>query len=160
SAPFAAIEELNQVLGVDPELLARLAPFITAHSGKDGIDPLVAPRQLVEALNRGDRPTAPSDTNPDDTFAERISDLPAYFLAASTRSIFSVRSEVLTGGGLRFALEAIVDLSAVRPRGPMADQLSGPVYHLWRWRQVPSEPGAELLTGDGPLSDCELLASS
>lgn len=160
NAPFAAIEELNQVLGVDPELIARLAPFVTAHSGKDGIDPIVAPRQLIEALRRGDRPTAPSETNLEASFAERTSDLPPYFMAPSSRSIFSVRSEVVTGGGLRFALEAIVDLSAIRQRGSIGGQQPGPVYHLWRWRQVPSQPDAELPNGDGQLPDCELLASA
>jgi general secretion pathway protein K len=160
NSPFAAIEEVNQVLGFDAELLARLAPFITAHSGKDGIDPVVAPRQLIEALRRGDQPAAPSDTNLDNTFAERSSDLPAHFVAASTRSIFSVRSEVVTGGGLRFALEAIVDLSALRPRGSVGGQYAAPVYHVWRWRQVPSQPGAELVNGEGQLPECELLASA
>jgi general secretion pathway protein K len=160
NAPFAAVEELNQVLGVDAELLARLAPLITAHSGKDGIDPAVAPRQVIEALHRGDRPAAPSDMNLDDTFAERTSNLPAYFVAPSTRSIFSVRAEVLTGAGLRFALEAIVDLSALRPRGPAGGLQQGPAYHVWRWRHVPSQPGAELLSDEGQLPECELLASA
>src|SRR5262245_58991107 len=160
NAAFAAIEELNQVLGVDAELLARLAPFISAHSGKDGIDPLVAPRQLMEVLRRGDRPAAPSETSLDESFAERSSDLPAYFVAPSTRSIFSVRSEVVMGGGLRFALEAIVDLSAVRLRSAIGGQQPGPVYHLWRWRQVPSQPSVELLNGAGQLPECELLASA
>jgi general secretion pathway protein K len=160
NAPFAATEEVNQVLGFDAELLARLAPFITAHSGKDGIDPVVAPRLLIEALRRGDQPAAPSDTSLDNTFAERSSDLPAYFVAASTRSIFSVRSEVVTGGGLRFALEAIVDLSALRPHGPVGSPHGAPAYHVWRWRQVPSQPGAELVNDDGQLPECELLASA
>jgi general secretion pathway protein K len=158
NAPFAATEELNQVLGIDAELAAQLAPFITAHSGKDGIDPIAAPRQLIEALRRGDQPAPPSDKSLDFTFAERTSDLPPHFAAASTRSIFSVRSEVVMGGGLRFALEAIVDLSAVRPRGGAQQQT--PVYHLWRWRQVPSQLAAERLNGEGQLPQCELLAAA
>jgi len=155
NAPFAATEELNQVLGVDAELVAQLAPFVTSHSGKDGIDPTVAPRPLIEALRRGDQPTAPSQL--DDSFAERPSDLPAQFVVPSSRSIFSVRSDVVTGAGVRFALEAIVDLSARRPRGPAGGQ-QGPAFHVWRWRQVPSQP--DMVAGEDQLPECELLPSA
>jgi general secretion pathway protein K len=160
NAPFAAVEELDQVLGIDAELLARLAPFVTAHSGKDGVDPVVAQRRLIEILRRGDTPIPASDAGSDLQFDARGSDLPAYFVAPSTRNTFSVRSEVVMAGGVRFALEAIVDIALLRP-GASGSPRQAPVFHLWRWRQVPSVardgvPSIDVLA----LPECELLAAT
>jgi general secretion pathway protein K len=44
--PFQTIDELNLLLGVTPELFARLEPAITVHSQRPGFDPETAP-QLV-----------------------------------------------------------------------------------------------------------------
>ena len=79
NAPFAAVEELNQVLGIDAELFEEMTPFVTAHSGKEGIDPVVARRRLIEILRRGDTPLPPSDTGLDFQLDDRTSDLPVYF---------------------------------------------------------------------------------
>jgi general secretion pathway protein K len=160
NAPFAAVEELEQVLGFDAELLARLAPLVTAHSGKDGVDPVVAPRRLIEILRRGDAPLVPSDTGLDLQFDDQGADLPAPFVASSTRNIFSVRSDVVMAGGVRFALEAIVDIARMRP-GAAAGIRQAPVFHLWRWRQVPSiERDGVPATADLALPECELLPAS
>jgi general secretion pathway protein K len=161
NAPFAAVEELDQVLGIDAELLARLAPFVTAHSGKDGVDPVVAPRRLIEILRRGDTPIPTSDAGSDLQFDDRAADLPAYFNTPSTRNIFSVRSEVVMAGGVRFALEAIVDIALLRPGGAAGSPRQAPVFHLWRWRQVPSVARDGVAGIDVPaLPECELLAST
>jgi general secretion pathway protein K len=161
NAPFAAMEELNQVLGVDAELLTRMTPFLTVHSGKDGVDPMVAPRRLIEILRRGDTPIRASDTGSDLQFDDRASDLPASFIAASTRNTFSVRAEVVMAGGVRFALEAIVDLALLRPVGAAGTPRQAPVFHLWRWRQVPSvaREGVPEVAG-AALPQCELLAAA
>src|SRR5262245_11982636 len=160
NAAFAAVEELEQVLGLDAELVARMTPFVTAHSGKDGVDPVVAPRRLIEILRRGDTPIAASDTSLEFTFDDRASDLPAYFNAPSTRHTFAVRSEVVMAGGVKFALEAIVDIALLRPGAP-ATSRQGSVFHLWRWRQVPSvaRDGAPDATAVA-LPECELLPAS
>lgn len=49
-APFEAIEELQQVLGMTPRLYRRIAPLATVHSWEDGIDPLVAPPEVLSAV--------------------------------------------------------------------------------------------------------------
>jgi len=49
-APIEAIEELQQVFGMTPELYRRIAPLLTVHSWEDGIDPLVAPAQTLAAV--------------------------------------------------------------------------------------------------------------
>lgn len=162
NAPFAAVEELNQVLGIDAELVTMLAPFVTAHSGKEGIDPLVAPARLLEILRRGDTPLPADESNPSELPSnERPADLPPYFTAPSARNIFTVRSEVMTAGGTRLALEAIVDLSALRPNAAALGQQAGPVYRLWRWRRVASDPAETALADPAAaLPECELLPPS
>ena len=156
NAPFAATEELSQVLGIDAPLFEKISPFVTAHSGKEGIDPVAAQARLIEILRRGDTPMPAKSDGLDLQFDEGASNLPGVFVAPSTRNIFSVRTEVVMAGGVRFALEAIVDLSPLRPSVPVAAQQSRPVYHLWRWRRVPSlERGGAAK----PPSECELMAS-
>jgi len=160
NAPFAAVEELNQVLGLEPELVARMLPFVTAHSGKDGVDPVAAQHRLIEILRRGDTPLGSSDSGLDEQLQDDSSALPAYFTARSTRNVFSVRSEVLLAGGTRFALEAIVDIGGLRRGNAAGSQLGAP-YRLWRWRQV---AGPETEAGDiganAPLAACELPVSA
>jgi general secretion pathway protein K len=161
NAAFAAVEELDQVLGIDAELLVRLAPFVTAHSGKDGVDPLVARRRLLEILRRGDTPTPANDTGSDLKFDDPTSDLPAHFVSPSSRNTFSIHAEVVMAGGVRFALEAIVDIALSRPAAAAGSPRPAPVFHLWRWRQVPSvaRDDARGIDADA-LPECELLAST
>lgn len=47
---FQSIEELQLVLGMTPALYRRLEPWITIYSGQGGINPAVAPRQVLLAL--------------------------------------------------------------------------------------------------------------
>jgi general secretion pathway protein K len=49
-APFEAVEELQQVLGMTPELYRHVAPLVTVYSWQDGIDPLTAPPEVLLAL--------------------------------------------------------------------------------------------------------------
>lgn len=52
-APFERIEELQQVLGMTPELYQMLARFFTVGSGAKGINPMLAPRQTLLLLAEG-----------------------------------------------------------------------------------------------------------
>ena len=49
-APFEAVEELQQVLGMTPAVYRWVAPALTVYSGRRGIDPRVAPREALLAL--------------------------------------------------------------------------------------------------------------
>src|SRR5262249_27770542 len=157
NAPFAAMEELGQVLGVDAALLEKLTPFVTAHSGKEGVDPAAAPRRLIEILRRGDTPT-PSETSLDLQSAELAAQLPPNFITQSTRNTFTVRSEVVMAGGLRFALEAIVDISSLRPAGPVTSAQTRPVFHVLGWRRVPSGDQEASLGSIGAFAPFGLFA--
>lgn len=50
NAPFQAIEELQLVLGMRPDLYRRLAPSITVFSRQPGINPQLASRDVLMAL--------------------------------------------------------------------------------------------------------------
>jgi general secretion pathway protein K len=50
NAPFESVEELQQVLRVTPALYRRLYPFVTVHSQQPGVNPLVAPREVLLAV--------------------------------------------------------------------------------------------------------------
>ncbi|MDO5505309.1 MAG: type II secretion system protein GspK [Pseudoxanthomonas suwonensis] len=49
-APFESITELQQLLGMTPELYARLAPNVTVHSRNPDPDPTFAPPAVLTAL--------------------------------------------------------------------------------------------------------------
>jgi len=49
-APFESIAEVEQVLGMTPELYARLAPFLTLHSGRAQPDASYAPGPVLAAM--------------------------------------------------------------------------------------------------------------
>ena len=53
-APFERIEELQQVLGMTPQLYEGLTRFLTVNSGVSGINPMLAPRQTLLLLAEGD----------------------------------------------------------------------------------------------------------
>ncbi len=53
-APFERIEELQQVLGMTPQLYQTLTRFLTVNSGVAGINPMLAPRQTLLLLAEGD----------------------------------------------------------------------------------------------------------
>lgn len=121
-APFEAVEELQQVLGVTPDLYRRAAPLLTVHSRQRGINPLTAPRQLLiaipgadeavidEFLDRsGDDPETPA-TPRDVGSLPRSADVP--FTSARINAVVAtVRAEARTAGGATFVREAVVRLT-------------------------------------------------
>jgi general secretion pathway protein K len=134
NGPFLAVEELASVLGVTQADADRLHPFVTIHSGLPAIDTGVAPKALVDILERGlgeggglslgdggtGRSTFPAAS-------ELGSQLPPQFLGASTRRAFQVRSEARTATGAVFVREAIVEFVAP----------GSPVFALRRWYRGP-----------------------
>jgi general secretion pathway protein K len=133
NAPFAVVEELYQVLGLEPELAEKMLPYVTAHSGKDGIDPDAASRELIELVRNGDRDFYRSDFSDEIDFAPEFTGLPDHFVNRSGRTVFTIRAEALMANGARFAREATVDVSPTREAEPGQPP---PAYRLWRWRRA------------------------
>ncbi len=112
NAPFQAIEELQLVLGMRPELYRRVAPLITVFSRQPGINPQLASREVLLAL-----PGMTSDVV--DQYlvlreAARAQGLPlppfpqAGSFATSYTMVATVRSEARLDDGTIFAREAVV----------------------------------------------------
>ncbi len=53
-APFERIEELQQVMGMTPQLYQALTRYLTVDSGSTGVNPMLAPRQILLVLAEGD----------------------------------------------------------------------------------------------------------
>jgi general secretion pathway protein K len=93
NAPFDTISELDQVIGMFPGLYQRLRSSLTVHSRLPGIDPDVAPRELL-ALLRG----------PD-------SYLPPELIARTTSTSFVISALVESIDGGRFHREAVMEFT-------------------------------------------------
>lgn len=50
-APFTSLEELQQVLGMTPEIYRQVLPHVTLYSGHQGINPEVASLQVLIAVS-------------------------------------------------------------------------------------------------------------
>jgi general secretion pathway protein K len=113
-APFETVLELDQVIGMSPELFRVVLPYVTVHSHATGIDPRVAAPALLAALAGLDpaRVTKLVNQGPTDRAGEVAArDLPWQFLSPSSGRIFLVHAEVRMPGGVSFAQEAIVDVA-------------------------------------------------
>lgn len=53
-APFERIEELQQVMGMTPQLYEALSRYLSVNSNSGGINPMLAPRQILLVLAEGD----------------------------------------------------------------------------------------------------------
>ena len=92
NGPFTATEELGQVLGLPRDLVARLLPLVTVHSGSPNVDVGFSPPELTAALAGGTL-------------------LPTATMGTSGRNAFTIHSRGATAGGLRTESAAIVSLA-------------------------------------------------
>ncbi len=117
-APFAAVEELTQVMGMTHQLYERVAPYLTVYSERPQVDLLSAPREVLLAVPEvhpveveylleerarmeGPIPTReiPVPTASRKSFA--LSDIP----------IYTIRAEAHTESGAVFVREVVVELT-------------------------------------------------
>jgi general secretion pathway protein K len=141
NAPFQAIEELQLVLGMRPDIYRRIAPMITVFSRQAGIFPQLASREVLLAL-----PGVTSEVV-DEYLARREAaraqnqPLPAFPQAgvytASSTMVASVRSEARLEDGTVFAREAVV-LMRPTPRK---------VATFVAWRESTAAPESEPVAG-------------
>jgi general secretion pathway protein K len=134
NAPFQAIEELQLVLGMRPEIYRRLVPSITVFSRQAGVNTTIASREVLLAI-----PGITSDVV--DQFLARREDarkqglpLPvltqAASLAASNSMVATVHAEARLDDGTVFAREAVAILRPV-PHKPVT---------FVAWRETTAAP--------------------
>ena len=117
NAPFQALEELQLVLGMRPEIYRRLAPLLTVYSRLPGVNPTVASREVLLAI-----PGITADVV-DDYIARRTDalaqGLPAPTLpqagpyASGMSPVMNVRSVARTEDGVVFVRDAVALLRPV-----------------------------------------------
>lgn len=119
NAPFEVLEQLQQVLGMTPDIYLRIAPLITVHSRQPGINTLVAPRGVLMAIPD----VSPSQV--DDYIAQRNDSLangqmpppfPAGAAFMSAGSVINVHAEARMADGAVFVREAVVSRSGEAKR--------------------------------------------
>ena len=134
NAPFQAIEELQLVLGMRPEIYRRIAPLITVFSRQPGVNTQVATRDVLLAIPGtttevvdgyiARREAARAQGQPLPVFAQ------AGIYNAGGSGIVSVRSEARLDDGTVFAREAV---AVMRPT-PLR-----PVSYV-AWRESTAAP--------------------
>ena len=122
NSQFQAIEELQLVLGMRPEIYRRLAPYITVFSRQPGVNALLASREVLlsipgittEMVDQylAKRDEARKQNLPAPTFPQ------AGPFASGNTMVATVRSEARLGDGTIFAREAVAILRPV-PRRPV-----------------------------------------
>jgi general secretion pathway protein K len=144
NAPFQAIEELQLVLGMRPEIYRRIAPMITVFSRQPGVNPQLASREVLMAipgvtaeqvdLYIAQRDAAREAKQPPPVFPQ------AGPYTAGFSMIATVRSEARLEDGTVFAREAVAIL---RPAPRKIVTFIG-------WRESTAAPEGDKATGGAP----------
>ena len=133
NGPFQAIEELQLVLGMRPELYRRIAPFITVYSRAPGVNTQLASREVLlslpgatteavdEYLSR--REAARAAGQPLPVFPTQLPGPAGFTMVAS------IRAQTQLDDGTAFVREAVAILRPA-PRRPVT-------FLAWRQLAVP-----------------------
>ena len=121
NGPLQSLDELSQVPGVTPALLARMKPYLSVHSGLEGVDTSIAKADLIALLRSGVERSGGSLGGLAE-FGESIA-LPSIFVAPSPQRYFGVHVEARSSAGAVFVREAVLD---VGPR-------QSPDHSFLRW---------------------------
>ena len=135
NAPFEAVAELQQVLGMSREVYARAAPALTVHSRSKGVDVTKAPPDVLRALPGVDPAAIQAfSQRPEGQKGQarlagaRITTLPGLgrkYAARSQGQVFTIRAEATTQTGAVFVREAVVSLKGDRQR----------LFRILAWRR-------------------------
>lgn len=115
--PFVAPEELLGVLGMSPELYARVEPFITTWSGQDGINPNKATLEMLRIVFRGDEQQVAqqlqlrSQSLGEQQPTANAASPPNFQFEAAGDVAYRVLAETLVDGELPIGVEAVLQPS-------------------------------------------------
>jgi general secretion pathway protein K len=138
NAPFETVGELARVLGVTPELVARVADSLTVYARQPGVNTATASRDVLLAI---------PNMTPEivDAFIQQRADalanklpvppLPqAQGFASGAVPVFRIKAQASTPDGVTFVRDAVLRLS-VDPRRPV-------IAYLWQEGVRPAPPPA------------------
>lgn len=118
-APFETIAEVEQVLGMTPELYARLAPYLTIHSGRGMPDATYAPGPVLAAMGLDARMVL------DQRDAAGVAEVAQLVGAGS--GTYSIESRARLADGREAAIRTVVRAGA--------SPVPGSAYTLLRWEE-------------------------
>jgi general secretion pathway protein K len=123
NGPFQAIEELQLVLGMRPEIYRRIAPSITVYSRQSGVNPQLATREVLLALPGVTTEQVDNYIALRETARAAGQPLPAFVQAGAAAAsgytmVATVRAEARLEDGTVFAREAVAVLRP-SPRKPV-----------------------------------------
>ncbi len=132
---FETIEELQQVLGIGPDLYRRLAPDITVDCLNAGVEPLAASPAVLAAIPNLDpievaafrRARRAAAADPDSGEVPSLAGDGRY-VEATAGQVYAVAAEAETPAGARVRWEAVVWLTG-EARRP---------YVIRRWQRAPT----------------------
>lgn len=128
NAAFDSVDELDQVLGMTPEVLAAVRPLLTVHSRAPALDLASAPLSLLQVLRRGDPAGGASDLVERERF-QAPRQLPTRqggrAAARSPRRTFSIVATVGRSGAA-FARAAIVEIAPQTTTGLQVHEWTAP----------------------------------
>ena len=110
-APFEAVEELHQVLGMSPLLYAAIRPALTVYNGKGDIDPDVAPREVLMALPEINEVDVDAHVEARSDVSGTILPLAEGFAQRSRGQFLNIRVEAHDPSGAVFVREAVVEMT-------------------------------------------------
>jgi len=129
NAPFQAIEEIQLVLGMRPDIFRRIAPMITVYSRQTGVATMAATREVLLAIPGvsaeqvdafiARREEARANSLPTPPFVEA-----GAYQSAPSSQVATIRSEARLPDGSVFVRDAVALMRPV-PRRPVT-------YLAWR----------------------------
>lgn len=123
--PFASVEELQMVLGMNPKVYRAVASQVTLWSGRPTPDPSIAPPLALAAV------PGMTPAQAQAIASSRASGAPTQGLAGIQGVTHSIRSEATLADGTRAVLRATVRLQGIRP-GALP-------YTVLRWQEGEGE---------------------
>lgn len=125
---FIAIEELQNVMGVDPKLYSKVAPLLTVNSRSPGIDPMSATLAVLRMVPGIDSAQMEAWVEQRDQALRDGAPVPAItfsspYFAAAQNSI-RIRADVVASNGVRASREASLRLGGT--------QRGRPQFFLWQ----------------------------
>lgn len=131
--PFVAPEEVAGVLGMTPQIAARVAPYFTIWSGQDGINPYKASEELLRIVFANDenqvaqllqlRTLPPGEPRPQLTLVP----LPDFKFSQSQDAAYRVTAEAMSGGEQLGGVEAVIRRGGSRGGAPFSFAVWKPV---------------------------------
>jgi general secretion pathway protein K len=115
---FIAIEELQNVMGVDPKLYSKVAPLLTVNSRSPGVDPQSATLAVLSVVPGLDIAQVEAWLQQRDQALQEGAPVPAIpfsspYFAAAPNSI-RIRADVVAANGVRASREASLRLGGVQ----------------------------------------------